>query len=239
MLFKTSLLFPFNLRVIAKRVNQPLHLPEFLQLSWWWIWVSPWRFALYFPKTSWWVFIFELIKCLSLWVWNQKKKDLVANGARAERHVESGYVCVKATGRWWVGAGWGHSYCRSCHGWATPDPQRGPKGQATAISPCSPGRENPGPGHWVLGAWGPWEQPAGPSGPESRDPDTRLSPGGWHVQTWAIVSVAFRVQTHTHVCLHEEETRVRKFSWRGLLVPASLKGKKPEQTQQSCLQSRA
>lgn len=146
---------------------------------------------------------------------------------RPECHVERGYVCVKATGRWWVGAGWGHSFCRSCHGWATPDPQRGPKGpkgQATAISPCSPGRENPGPGHWVLGAWGPWEQPAGPSGPESRDPDTRLSPGGWHVQTWALVSVAFRVQTHTHahVCLHEQETRVRKFSWRGLLVPASL-----------------
>lgn len=41
-----------------------------------------------------------------------------------------------------------------------------------------PGRENPGPGQWALGVWGPWEQLAEPSGPESRDPDTRLSPEG-------------------------------------------------------------
>lgn len=53
-----------------------------------------------------------------------------------------GYMCVlREAGRWWVGAGWGHSYCLGCHGWATPEPLRGPKGprrQATAMSPRAP-----------------------------------------------------------------------------------------------------
>lgn len=63
------------------------------------------------------MFVFELIAWFC-WVIKQfnwssfsvrvgKKKNLVAssNGGQAKRHAERGYVCVKATGRWWVGAG--------------------------------------------------------------------------------------------------------------------------------------
>lgn len=52
------------------------------------------------------------------------------------------WICVlREAGRWWVGAGWGHSYCLACHGWATPEPlggPKGPRGQATAMSPWAP-----------------------------------------------------------------------------------------------------
>lgn len=97
-----------------KCVNQPPALSRaLLRPSRWWI-------SLYFLVSSCCVFVFELIARFC-WVIKQfnwssfsvrvgKKKrggDLVAsaNGGQAKRHVERGYVCVKATGRWWVGAG--------------------------------------------------------------------------------------------------------------------------------------
>ncbi len=81
-----------------------------------------------------------------------------------------------------------------------------------------PGRENPGPGQWALGAGGPWEQLAGPSGPESRDPDTRLSPEGDTQrrgcrQCLSPCSCLCFTHTHTHTDSHACDSRQAPF-WR-------------------------
>lgn len=94
------------------------------------------------------------------------------------------FVCVKKTGRWWVGAGWRRSYCLGCHGWVTPEPLRGPKGprgQATAISPWAPRPWEPRP----------WSMSAGSLG--------TLGATGWAIWTR-------EQETLTHGC-HPRETR--------------------------------
>ena len=96
-----------------------------------------------------------------------------------------------------------------------------------------PGRENPGPGQWALGAWGPWEQLTGPSGPESRDPDTRLSPEGDTQRCGCRQCLppcsclcfclsACRARTHTHTHTHTQThahtntcTHARKWQQKG------------------------
>lgn len=110
------------------------HLPDLLHIC-----------VLVQPK-----FLFELlVTCNSNGIWDEKL-GLVTEPLSSQlwsRMTRPGtrmgeWICVlREAGRWWVGAGWGHSYCLGCHGWATPEPlggPKGPRGQATAMSPRAP-----------------------------------------------------------------------------------------------------
>lgn len=135
-------------------------------------------------------------------VWNLIRKETATVDLRSEMTRPNTRVCewmfvLWEAGRWWVGAGWGHSYCLACHGWATPAPlggPKGPRGQAVAMSPQAPRPWEPQ--LWSMSAvslgtlgatdWAIWSR-------EQRPWHTAVTRGR-HAETWT------RLSAHVSAC---------------------------------------